>query len=298
MSSSQCSVAQKDFEILKEASLKETFNDKSFTDVTLVCNDDKHVAAHRIILSAQSLFFNKIFKVNDKRDILIYLPNISSEELKHILAFIYLGQTDISETDLEKFMIFGKLFEIKGLLELPPIGDSTNTRKIKEEGFEDESLLISKSLLKRQPNGKFPCDQCEYQSVFRRGVRRHQEAVHLGIKHACDACPKEYADLNDLRMHKKNAHEGVSYQCDQCNKAYSVHKNLLKHERDHQGINTSCNICEKSFITSNALSHHVRKQHDGYRYICNFCDFKAKRKFNLKEHIGTVHASLEMSNKI
>ena len=71
MNSSQCSVAQKDFELLKEASLKETFNNKSFTDVTLVCNDDKHIDAHRIILSAQSLFFNKIFKVNDKRDTLV-----------------------------------------------------------------------------------------------------------------------------------------------------------------------------------------------------------------------------------
>ena len=42
MSSSQCSVAQKDFELLKEASLKETFNNKSFTDATLVCNDDDY----------------------------------------------------------------------------------------------------------------------------------------------------------------------------------------------------------------------------------------------------------------
>ena len=55
-----------------------------FTDVTLVCNDDKHIDAHRIILSAQSLFFNRILKVNDKRDILIYLQNISSEDLGFI----------------------------------------------------------------------------------------------------------------------------------------------------------------------------------------------------------------------
>ena len=123
MNSSQCSVAQKDFELLKEASLKETFNNKSFTDVTLVCNDDKHIDAQRIILSTQSPFFSRILKVNYKRDILIYLPNISSEELKHILEFLYLGQTYISENDLEKFMIFGKLFEIKGLVDLPPMGD-------------------------------------------------------------------------------------------------------------------------------------------------------------------------------
>ena len=244
-----------------------------------------------IILSAQSLFFNRIFKINDKRDILIYLPNISSDELKHILEYLYIGQTDISENDLVQFMIFGKLFEIKGLVDLPPMGDPKDTKKIKEEGFEDESLLISKSLLKRQPNGKFPCDLCEYQSVFRRGVRRHQEAVHLGIKHACDECPKEYGDLNNLKINKKSAHEGVFYQCDQCNKTYSKHSTLLVQERDHQGINTDCVQCEKSFKTSMALYYHVKTQHGDSKYNCNLCDYKTNRKHGLKDHNSKIHNS-------
>ena len=88
--------------------------------------------------------------------------------------------------------------------------------------FEDENLLISKSLLKRQPSG------CEYQSVFRRGVRRHQGAIQLGIKHACDERQKEYGDRNNLKVHKKSVHEGVFYQCDQLNKTYSNHKGTTR----------------------------------------------------------------------
>ena len=147
MSSPKCSVSQKDFELFKEASLRDSFSNKSFTDVTLVCNDDKPIEAHRIILSAQSLFFSRILKFNDKRDMLIYLSHISSEEMNMILEFMYLGQAEVSEDDLEKFLNHGKVFEIKGLVEqhFNAISDPNAARNIKEDGYEDETLVISKS---------------------------------------------------------------------------------------------------------------------------------------------------------
>ena len=288
---SKCSVSEKDFELFKEASLRETFNNKSFTDVTLVCNDDNPIDAHRIILSAQSLFFNRILKVNDKRDMLIYLPNIASEQMNLILTFIYLGQAEVSENELEKFLSFGKVFEIKGLSEqhFNALDDQHVVPKIKEEGYEDGTLVIGKSLLKRLQNGKFPCDQCSFQSVTRRGVKKHQDSIHLGITHVCDECPKEYSDPSALKSHKQNAHDGISYKCDLCNKVYSNHKSLLKHEREHRGIGTSCPRCEESFRSEGKLRHHIEKQHDGVKYKCDNCDYVATRKFSLKEHINSVH---------
>ena len=43
------------------ANLKE---DKEFADVTLVCEDDQQVEAHRVILAASSPFFENILKKN------------------------------------------------------------------------------------------------------------------------------------------------------------------------------------------------------------------------------------------
>ena len=296
MTGEKFSVSQKDFELCKDTLLKDALNEKCFTDVTIACNDDKQIDAHRIILSSQSLFFRRIFKVNDRRDMLIYLPTISSDDLQTMLEFLYSGQAEIGEHDLENFISVGKIFEIKGLMDLQLNSSTPEPDVIKEImetgcGYEGDGLLINKSLLKRQPNGKYPCDQCDYQSVYRRGVRRHKEAVHLGIKHPCNECPKEYGDLYDLRMHKKAAHEGVVYQCDQCNKTYSQRKNLLQHEREHQGINTKCTQCEKSFETTMALYHHVNKEHDGLKYVCDMCEFRTNRVYRFKEHKGTVHTS-------
>ena len=226
---------------------------------------------------------------------MFYLPNIYSEELTLLLEFLYIGQAEVNENDLEKFLSFGKVFEIEGLKEHQSntLCDPNDAKNSQKEGHGDSSILITKTLSKREANGKFSCDQCSYQSVYRRGVKRHQDAIHLGIKHSCDECPKEYGDTQKLKLHKENTHEGFSYECDQCEKVYGTHMNLRQHEREHQGIGTICPRCEESFNTTNALYQHVRKQHDGIKYKCNLCDFGAKRKFNLKEHLSTSHTTME-----
>ena len=104
MNSPNFSVAQKDFELCKESSLKDVYKDKSFTDITLACNDVKKNDSQRIILSSKSLFFMRILKANDKKDILIYLQNVSSGELATILEFVYLGQTWESLLIWERFL--------------------------------------------------------------------------------------------------------------------------------------------------------------------------------------------------
>ena len=145
MTRTMCSVKQKDFDLCKEDSLKDMLNQKLFTDVTLACNDDKQVDAHRIILSSQSLFFRKILETNKEKDILVYLPNVSSVELDTILEFVYLGQTEICEKDLAKFITFGNLFQIKSLMDLN-VDPETNPelgKNILDTGYEGEGLLIN-----------------------------------------------------------------------------------------------------------------------------------------------------------
>ena len=204
---------------LGEVYLKHIQEDTFFTDVTLACSDGKQIEAHRVILSSQSRFFNRILTSNTKRQLLVYIPNISYSELQQILKFLYQGQLEVNEHDLEKFLSLGKELEVVGL------SDLTET----EEKDEKSHMVLSQ----KKDNGKYACDQCEYESVFRRAIKRHQDAIHIGIKHACNECPKEYTDVYDLKNHKKSVHQGLYFQCDQCNKTFSRQKLLLRHEREH-----------------------------------------------------------------
>ena len=88
--------------------LSDTFRtlrgDNTLSDVTLVC-DDHEVEAHRIVLSASSKFFQKMFsrKRNEKYFPLVYLKGVKKEQLLSVLDFIYLGIVSIEQEKLQSF---------------------------------------------------------------------------------------------------------------------------------------------------------------------------------------------------
>ena len=67
-------------------------NDTLFTDVTLVCNDDKQIQAHKVILSSFSLFFKRMFSSNPHPKPLVFLKGIEIDDINAILDFIYQGK--------------------------------------------------------------------------------------------------------------------------------------------------------------------------------------------------------------
>ena len=87
-----------------------------FADVTLVCDDQKQLRAHRNILSACSPVFKRILRINSSSPhSVIYLRGIRHEEMVSILHFVYLGQVTFSEDRMEEFLSVAKNLEIKEL---------------------------------------------------------------------------------------------------------------------------------------------------------------------------------------
>merc|ERR1712155_301395 len=53
--------------------------EEDFFDVTLVSDDEQHIAAHKLVLSASSEFFKNILKKTSHSSPLIYLNGYSSK---------------------------------------------------------------------------------------------------------------------------------------------------------------------------------------------------------------------------
>ena len=258
---------------------------KEFTDVTLATNDDKQVDAHRIILSSQSLFFNRILQKNGKSNLLIYLPNINHAELESVLKYIYLGETEVEEQNLEKFIAIGKEFKIRGFE-----GENIGSDMLTNKEYEGDFLKIDKQKLERQENGKFACNRCEFQSVRRSDVKRHRDSVHLCVKYKCNECTMEYTSKAQVNAHVDSAHRGQVNQCEQCNKIFSHPNSLRFHVRQsHEGLETICKECNKDFQTYGRLNYHIRKEHKGLRYSCDQCEHQAATISNLKTHKEGKH---------
>ena len=117
MSSEEFSLSWGQFGSSIKTAFKNLLNDQHFTDVTLVSEDNKQIKAHKVILSSSSKFFNQILLDNPHQHPLLFLKGISHSDLLAIVKFIYLGQTEVAQDDLNEFMGAAKVLQVQGLNE-------------------------------------------------------------------------------------------------------------------------------------------------------------------------------------
>ena len=88
--------------------------DKEVTDVTLVCEDGQQMEAHKVILASSSPFFEKIFQKSKHPHPLIYLKGFWSKDFASILDFLYFGEANIFQEDLDSFLTIADKIKLKG----------------------------------------------------------------------------------------------------------------------------------------------------------------------------------------
>ena len=89
--------------------------DKEFTDVTLACEDGQQMEAHKIILVSSSPFFEKMLQKIKHPHPLIYLKGFQSKDFVSILDFLYCGEANVYQEDLDSFLAIAEEIQLKGL---------------------------------------------------------------------------------------------------------------------------------------------------------------------------------------
>ena len=90
-------------------------DDKEFTDVTLVCEDGQQMEAHKVILASSSPFFDKILQKSKHPHPLLYLKGFQSRDFASILDFLYFGEANVYQEDLDSFLAIAEEIKLKGL---------------------------------------------------------------------------------------------------------------------------------------------------------------------------------------
>jgi len=110
-----------DFAENVSGAFKELRTESDFFDVTLACTDSgsKTLQAHKVILSACSNFFKSTFRqqtnANKHPNPYIYLRGVTYNDLTSILDFIYNGEVNVAQEDLNSFLAVAEELQIKGL---------------------------------------------------------------------------------------------------------------------------------------------------------------------------------------
>ena len=89
---------------------------KEFADVTLACEDGgQQVTAHKLVLASASPFFMDLLKKINQAHSLIYLKGARFADLVAIVDFLYLGEANVLQEDLDTFLSLADDLKLKGL---------------------------------------------------------------------------------------------------------------------------------------------------------------------------------------
>merc|ERR1719341_1043916 len=86
-----------------------------FADVTLACEDGHQIEAHKVVLAASSPFFQAIFKKTKHSYPLIYMRGMNSVDLAAIVDFLYCGEANVYQENLDSFLAIAEELQLKCL---------------------------------------------------------------------------------------------------------------------------------------------------------------------------------------
>ena len=104
MVSEKFSLTWNDFQQTVTNSFRALRKETAFFDVTLVSDDELHLTGHKLVLSACSDFFKSTLKKSTNPHPMIYLSGISSRNLNFIMDYIYKGEVQIYQEQLDDFL--------------------------------------------------------------------------------------------------------------------------------------------------------------------------------------------------
>ena len=235
--------------------------DKDFTDVTLACEDGQQVEAHKVVLVASSPFFLNILKRNKHPHPLIYMKGVKSENLVAMVDFLYHGETNVFQENLDSFLVLAEEFQLKGLR-----GNQT----------ENESSEVFPPPAKRkdplkQQTAKAAPKPYHHLPVVNKDVSIETGSLQTTFETAVALTDHttNYTDIESLNQQVKSMMEtsdinadaylenGKARICKVCGKKGRRQLIMSHIEANHiTGISLPCDTCGKAFGSRNSLLSH------------------------------------------
>ena len=248
--------------------------DTVFTDVTLVCEDGHQVDAHKVILASSSPFFQNILTRNRHAHPLIYMRGMQLEDLVAIVDFLYYGEANIYQENLDTFLNIAEELQLKGLN-----GENGGGAGGDEDPPEQTAKLAT---LMNAPQKKKGTDRSmtpdQINSLNSDSGFKSQISSSIAVAPSKQEFSGNMQELDEQiesmmvrgdnlvktgRLMRNGEYEmGKAYRCQVCGKE-GVRSHIKKHiEANHiQGIVIPCNLCEMTFRSRDSLRQHSNAHH-------------------------------------
>ena len=237
-----------------QTNLSKTFGslrqEQHLFDVTLVSDDEQHISAHKLVLTASSEFFKNILKKAQHSNPMIFLSGFKSKDLLLVMDYIYQGEVQILQTDLDRFLSVAQQLKIEGLIG----GDNDSGEK---DNYIKEDIDIEPSHIEETIYQESGFDDLEDKFVApAKRISKADRSVSV-VSNASNMESK--AAVDDLVEKTENG-----WMCKPCGKISTskTSSDIRRHAEIHiEGLSFECQLCDKTFRSRSLLNNHKNKQH-------------------------------------
>ena len=222
-------------------------NEDYLHDVTIVTDDNEQIAAHKLVLSACSEYFKSIFKKNKHSHPLLCLEGVSTQDVRNVLDYMYNGELQIFQEDLDRFLIVAQRLKLEGLLTDVDQEEEAVVRETEHYKKEEEQHTQMSFSTKNTNPKPFP-------------LQRHHERVLAKVN--TDINTGNNSEINEqIDQNIVKNPDGTS-SCKICGKNDKHLGHMRNHIETHlEGLSFNCPMCEKTFRSRPSLAMHKHKIH-------------------------------------
>ena len=286
--------------------IKDLQETECLSDVTLFCNDDTKIKAHKFVLIGSSSVLRTMLLQSSQKETIVFLRGVDRRELQWVLEFMYLGQTQVPQTKLQSFIELAKDLKMKGIHNeddeknvedkvFQPILPINNYEMACEERNMDKQIekdINREKLLKVKLKNIETPDSENGQQSFKLGSvemawededKNMDRQIGKGVIH--DNQEEELLKLKFRYIEKEATHDI------QEEKGENIEIPDLENGSE-LGVRSpifQCGSCNYQSTNKQCLKWHIEREHEGVRYPCDICPYQAKSKLNLKDHKASKH---------
>ena len=232
-----------DFQNLVQASFGELRTDTDFNDVTLAC-EDQSIKAHKVVLSACSPLFKKLLKNHPHPQPLIYMKGMKACSLTAIIDFLYLGEANIFQEELDSFFALAEELQLRGL-----VGNSEE--KVQKHQTETFDYTERRTLENQKQIG---AERKRSNNQFKDDVNPPEGTTVMTNEQKPRGNPLIESDTKAKIESMIEKREG-GYNCTNCGYTTRITTHMREHVEKHiEGLEYPCKACNKIMRSSNLFT--------------------------------------------
>jgi len=292
-----------DFETNISSAFKDLRDDKDFFDVTLSCDDDEQIKAHKVILSACSPFFRNVLRRNPHPHPLLYLKSVKYTDIQAVLNFMYHGEVNVAQEELNSFLAVAEDLRVKGLTQSSnptkpqESTSSANKTAMKQPGHRNDHVEKHKLDTRPTCSKVAPDDIVEYVPVKSEPkdglIQHHQPTPPVEICTSYSTAPPSYTAVStqDMVFQEQESYDDYNQYSEggyvgetggnewEGNKVTIsgmdalnefISSNIL--ELNPETHMLKCGMCEYTYNRRNNVARHIEAKHVDMQFQCDLCD--------------------------